>query len=364
MTHKSKIFIQTSVISLTVALTACVTTDRDRPNFPVAEICKEYCKEKPKEIFAVMDTRWDEDDNKLTSMPQGSFYINTPDGGMMTPSKAEGLDPDCFAERSFISPGAKPEAIKANDLAPDLADKDLTWDNTSIIFINFNKDGRLESWELKQQQATKSGSVYGDLDAALGSGAQSINSEYEHVRDLLSNLDTPAFSNTSGSPNYGPGRPRSDFISAEGFEARNLNSVPHEKTPFFKKLPAVNGKGVKDHVFFYVLLDENLKFDRNGAHLPYSAAANNALGQLYTPYIQYPIAPDDLSTKKDKVEVMPVHFYRGGNMATKFDEKRNPRKRCVYPYDIGVIADGQQGFKQKTPLRIDPEVEADGVPHL
>ena len=355
MTYKSKI-IYACALSTALLLTAC---EGDRPNIPNLEICEEICRNtvKTKEYFALMDMRWDE--NGLKPIPQGSFYVNGPNGVIVTPSKAEGLDPNCFAEKPFVFPNAESEQLKANDYAPDLADKDLTWGNTTIMFINFDKDGRLESRELKKEDANKSDHVISDLNSVLGSSSQSSTPEFEYVRDRLTKLNMPQVSQLTGSANTGPGRPLPGDISLEGFESIDLNGLPVEKTPFFKPLPSVNGNGVKDHVFFYVLLDENLKFNRKGGLLPYAPAANNALGQLYTPYIQYEIAPLD-KKKKQLVEVMPVYFYRGGNMAKEFDKERNPKGRCVYPYDIGVIADGQIGFPQKTPLKIDPEVEADG----
>ena len=88
----------------------------------------------------------------------------------------------------------------------------------------------------------------------------------------------------------------------------------------------------------------------------------NSIGQLYSPYIQYEIFPSTpYGAHSGKVDVMPVHFLRE-NMAQNIPPE-GPNSKCSYPYDLSVVAEGQDGKDgPNTPLLIDPETETDGPP--
>lgn len=334
MTHKN-ILLGTSLV-LGLSLGACVHYD---PDLAGQKACKDRCEE-------IGNTQF--------NTPLGSVWVQSVNGMLEHPHKGANLNPECFAR--------KPLEVKNANGNPKLAELDLTPQNTTIMLINFTEDGALESHSLSDIKGSQSKAVKNRINRILTSPPSDKYSEYEQIRDLLTNLQGVKVE----------GRPPANGIERNGFVRRDITAVPNDKTPFFKHLGLVNGQGVKDHAFFYVLLDDRLKFDREGPGIiAYGPPAKNSVGQLYTPYIQYEIAPAALNPafsfayplQPEKVEVMPVHFLRE-NMAANIPHE-GPDSKCSYPYSISVIAEGQSGVGgPDTPLLIDPETQTDGPPIL
>lgn len=243
---------------------------------------------------------------------------------------------------------------------------DLTWDNTTILFINFDENGRLESRELTSASIKKSGTVFSDLDQIMKESPGSPLNEYKAVQYFLTNL-------VHGS--NPPGRPRSQELESNNFGPRNLKvaDVPSDKTPFFNKFTLTatpSGRGEIDaktgHVFFYVLLDDYLRFQRD--HASARVYTPDTAKPMYSPYVLYPTVPQNIPVAPDMTQpvspkhpwymadVMTLHFLQGGNMTRDMEGD----VKCNYPFDIAVISDGQAGWANKTPLFIDPETETDG----
>jgi len=350
------VYIKTGLVFLasisTLSLAACISDGGrvDVNGDDAKQICEKYCSNIPKpdpEVFVLTNRK--QDGNNTEKFPHSQIYVKTEDGLLSAPNKRIGLDERCFAKDDFP--------------APHLRGVNLTTENTSIIFINFTKDGRLESRNMMENIGSKGGNVYNRINNIL---TTSQGGEYSLIQKHLEDL----VKSTSDK-----GRPTWDSIQYEGFEVKNMNGTPLDKTPFYTKLGVVDGtqgEGQKEHIFFYVLLDNELRFMRDtAAMLPYAPHAKNSIGQLYSPYIQYPIVPEDPALEPDSVDVMTVHFYRGGGMTDGMENEGMGDQiipaSCVYPYDIGVIANGQKtktnglvGFL-KTPQLIDPEVEAEGI---
>jgi hypothetical protein len=175
------------------------------------------------------DIKWSPIDQQFEDS-SGSIWVQGVNGLLEHPNKGAKLNPDCFSEAplSALSPDGNPR----------LAELDLTQDNTTIMLINFTKNGALESRELSTVTGSQSQHVLDDIRDVLNpntNGANGQDSDYERVREHLSNLQGVTFSQ----------RPAADVISDRGFMPRDLTPVPDEKTPFFKPLGLVGGKGVK-----------------------------------------------------------------------------------------------------------------------
>jgi len=293
-------------------------------------ICKDHCPPpnplKETLVKVLMDQRMD-DDGVLKPSPHSQLYVKTPDGKLKVANKSEGLDERCFSTKPYES--------------PHLRDVNLTEKNTTITFINFGKDGRVESRKLTAN-GVSSKLALDKINLVLNPlQSPGTTSDYEHIQEYLSEIV----------------RPGSNVLTAEGFEPRDLDPIDDEKTPYHEPFDLVqpdigSPHGMVDHVFFYVLLDSNLKFNRDtAAMIPYPPS----VGRLETPYIQYPIFT--ASSVSDPLEVMTVYFHRGGTMTNDL----NNDMYCSYPYDIGVVAAGQSGHMEDTPLLIDPEVRPKGV---
>ena len=356
------------------------------------EACIE-CKGGDETGLFVLEHKVPSDKDGFVSSKHGKLFVQTPNGKLSPLDKRKDLEPACFSTDDYLDDILRPidpeilaEATRIDleevlprgrrgkypgDFPPDymmsaspdlkaegnLWAMDLTWNNTTITFVNFNKDGGLESRVLTQSTATKSETVYGDINKIMqASSTGSPVNEYKAVQYFLTNL----VHNSSAV-----GRPPAGAIQNEGFDIRNLSSenVPKGKTPFYRKFKlTANPSGPNEidaktgHVFFYVLLDDNLKYHRDtAATIPYTP---QSAGTLYSPYVQYPIIPDKglMGTNPEKVDVMTVHFLQGGTMTQGMGA--NPK--CSYPFDIGVIAASQNGWNNFTPLLIDPETETDG----
>lgn len=340
---RNKLFLGTAVAAA-MLLSACDIFDGELSDEKLQEVCKDYCPEPEPTTYIITDSKWDDEAGGFISVP-GSVGIESADGQWIhVLNKSADLRAECFSAEPINSSGVR----KLDDL-------ELTWTNTTILLLNFTENGRLESRELKEDNGTTNGGVlYDTLDQWLDTNQQWNNSnptpEHEAIRNALTEFSRPDWNS----------------LDPSGVSKRDIRNVSDEKTPFFQKLR----HGVKDHVFFYVLLDDYLKFNRtSAAMLPYTPMLNNgSVGQLYSPYIQYPIVPElDLSATPQKIkdvsktEVLTVHFLRE-NMAMGIPQE-GPLSTCSYPYDIGVVAEGQEGPKgPSTPTKLDPETEADGPP--
>lgn len=322
----------------------------------IAKICSQHCQDQPPAAYVLMDTKWQTDLNGTSGFGQspGSIWVQGADGMYEHPHKGAKLNPDCFSK--------DPLEVRDSNGVPKLDKVDLTKENTTIILINFTEDGGVESHQLSDLTGSQAKGVKDTIHNVLTIPFFNGQVEYIQIRDALTSLNGASLT----------GRPTEDQILANGFEHIDINPVDDKKTPFYKRVGKKGGEGTYEHVFFYVLLDEKLKFNRSSpAIIPYGPAAENSVDQLYTPYIQYDIAPTDLNdahpsyplypTDNSQVEVLPVHFLRE-NMAEDIPREGDTTK-CSYPYDLGVIAEGQLGVGQPdTPLLIDPETETDGPP--
>lgn len=365
--------------------------EADRPRVSpgeIAENCEEYCSELrgAPDIYTLVGKAADAQ-GVLRNSPNDNIYVRTPTGVLKAPNKLEGLEPKCFSKTDFaadFAPAPDPKELRGLPTDKEFAERlgkelgatlpehyrinykggrpdgslwstNLTWENTTITFINFNKDGRLESRNLTKKSSTKSGHIRKALDHLLdpGNSTSPVN-EHLAVQHVLMALEGP--NNTRGRSLY-------NQIDTEGFTVRNLSNVPVEKTPFYKEFdlnlaPPAGVQQNEGHVFFYVLLDDHLRFNRDAAAMiPYAPRAATDIGSLYAPYIQHPVMPLDPVAEFEKADIMTVQFVQGGSMTQGLPKDAV----CAYPYDIGVKAESQVGFKQVTPLMIDPEVKTRGV---
>jgi len=319
----------------------------------VGKICKQYCSASAgpqtpgfavmmKKTFVngqptyvpmreVLIQSFDNDGRPSLVTPYEATYGASP-GGDSPPviNKSAGLDPACFAKEPYAT--------------PDLSDIVLDASNTTITFVNFDRNGRLESRDMSSTDP-----VYGKIADIL---SQSGSGDYTDIQRELMDMGRPAandlFSNVASLTNR-------DLIA---------NATPKKKTPFYTNLKKPTFSDATGHVFFYVLLDSHLYFSRdNAALITYAPAAENALETFYTPFVQYPVVPDVSDMDDDTVDepdgsqmdVLTFHFIRDvANGGADVDE-------CRYVYDKYVISKGQDTYSQRTPLFIDPEVTTRGV---
>ncbi len=310
----------------------------------VEKFCNEYCdtkttKEKPG-VFLMMkdavvngqkvsvpmrDIMIEGEDGTLVT-PYNASYGNSASGdGLPNPDKTVGLDPSCFATEPYET--------------PNLSQVDLTEENTTITFVNFDRNGRVESRDL-----LKTDPAYKNIESILGTTS---TGEYLTLQQNLSQISRPDVDALFVTGN-GPG--------SSAFKRRNLtlNQTPPEKTPFFTDLSDSTYKDSIGHIFFYVLLDEHLTFSRDTAALvTYAPNSESALGQLFTPFVQYPVYPKNPSP--DALDVLTFHFIRHKSMQSESGGT------CRYRYDKYVISAGQQDHFPSTPLFIDPEVQTEGI---
>jgi hypothetical protein len=300
------------------------------------ELCAEYCPEPTRPGVVVLTNNAVAPDGTQVDVPSNTIYfessdgsllstkdhtyVRSPSGGYEIPDKSIGLDPRCFSIVDFK--------------VPDLKDIDLTERNTTIKFINLSPEGRVESWELNG-----SSSAAADIASVLSVNPGAQN-EYEKIQDILTSMTKPSEAT----------------ISSAGLQTINLSQTPIDKTPFFERFTKPGGVSKKEHVFFFVLLDRDLEFNRDVAALiPYSANTGAGVKTLYGPFTQYPVVPE--TPVDTTMDVLTVLFMRGGTMTNGMSDKEN----CRYPYDFGVRSDAQGLLGHVTPVLIDPEIEAEGV---
>jgi len=326
-----------------VTLSGCgnipVKSDRD-----LAKFCEEYCRQsvsdKPKYTMMLNQVAIEGEPNK--TVPSQQVYVTSDTGTLVTPyhaaygnmvqnpeglghmDKAEDLEPACFSQTQYDP--IKLSKIKLNE------------NNTTITFVNFDKDGRLESRELSPQ-ASKSEGVAAIFD--INYTPQPYSTQYKDLQNVLSNISNSTI-----------------------LEERNLiaKNVPKNKTPFYSDLTQTTFFDDEGHVYFYVLIDDYLKFSRDYLALV-TYAPQSGVQELYTPFVQHPITPKYAA--EDKNDVLTFQFFRDPKLkADKIEE-------CRYVYDMHVISIGQDDSgdspqrnfieEHNTPLFIDPEVKTRGV---
>lgn len=293
------------------------------------------CHKKPR-VFTLNSYTYDIN-GKLVQVPfskliveNGNGEINAhgdvemvPDGDVYLESKRRNLKKECFSKTDY-----------SGDVA-NLSTIALTEDDITITVINLDDEGRLESYDLVDPNT-------GNLPSAITNAINTnpVLGNYEAIQIALSNM--PRSSVTTSNAN-------------NDIRARAISSTYSEKTPFYKPFPANFAGGSNGHVIFYVLADENLQFNRSLPVISHVPAAN--IGRLYSPFFKYEIMPAQPS---NKLEVQVLHFKRGGTMMEGMTPDAAGKMPCVYPYDLGVIAKGQDIGLQDTPLLIDPEVGPEG----
>ena len=207
----------------------------------------------------------------------------------------------------------------------------------TITVVDFDETGRLASYDIKN----RAGRYRNDLEAEFG-----IRGNYASIYKYLAGT-----SNSKRGLNLNDVNPDAD---QEFLTVRNLggeNPIPETKTPFFKRFTEAGQPGLEGHVFFYILGNENLRFNNTTPIVTYSPHLVRKNDGLYAPYFVYPL-------EKGGRDVLMVHFAQGGSMPKTIGKTTV----CNYPYDIGVVAKAQVPFIQETSLLIDPESETKGPP--
>jgi len=241
------------------------------------------------------------------SFMESSFDEKTNSWNYIT-GKTKGLNPKCFAEKKYHIDSLKQIALEAA--------------NISVTVINFDETGRLKSYDLADP-------IPNTLLGYVGN--------YEDIQEYLHEMGRVAMQ-TGGN----------------GVTVRDLSNTtkyPEKMTPFYKHFGVSEGDPNKGHVFFYVLVDKNLSFNRKIPLYTHSPGKT----PLYGPFKVYDVMPEH-ETVVDKPDVLVVHFKRGGTMLQGMQPNAAGEYDCNYPYDIAVVAEGQNGHPQRTPLLIDPIV--------
>lgn len=249
-------------------------------------------------------------DEESVFVPEAQDYVDM---------KRRDLIEECFSTYDY-----------RNDVKP-LSQVRLTEHNTTITVLNMDETGRLESYDLVDAAGGIPEIISDIFDLAeLGN--------YTKIQTALSGLNRLSVTpDTTGNIRVKP-RP-----------------IPghSDKTPYYKKFETSYQGGSDGHVVFYVLADQNLKFNEALPVIAHTAEAN--IGELFSPYFKYDILAANL-------QVMPLHFKRGGTMSKDPIPGTNKMALdCRYPYDLGVVSNGQSINTQDTPLLIDPEMGSDGL---
>ncbi|MEP3890328.1 MAG: hypothetical protein ABJN69_07655 [Hellea sp.] len=292
------------------------------------KICNGVCDTASEpEIFRLVSRTYI--NGKLENTSGSKLYVTSTDGDLVEPSdvtwerapgsdvfvekKRQGLDKACFADSDYTVSSLDGVELNASDV--------------TITVLNFDDEGRVESYDLE-----KTGGGYPDGLNALFAP----NKDYADIQAYLSGL-----TRAQVTP---------DGTGITRVTPKGLTNLTNENTPFDETLSAASDD--KGKVVFYVLADAKLTFSRGPfAMISYAPEADEAIGELYSPYVVYPVIPIDPGNNLD---VLVIHFKRGGSMS------QDENSQCRYPYDLAVVAEGQNGFSPRTPLLIDPEVLTNG----
>lgn len=325
----------------------------EKGDLNLAKVCKEYCRQNSpnKPNYTMMLNQVSVEGQPNRTVPARHVYVTSETGALITPydaaygnmvqnpealgymDKSEGLEPACFSQKKY-------EPIKLSEVK-------LNENNTTITLVNFTESGRLESRELSPETKT-----YDTIKTVFDGSyippqtRPASWGQYQHIQDILSSIP-PSVKNNPAE-----------------LQDRNLveNYVPKGKTPFYSDLTKKTFFDDEGHVYFYVLIDDHLKFSRDYLALV-TYAPQSGVQELYTPFVQHPVSPKFATMNKN--DVLTFQFFRNPDLeADKIEE-------CRYVYDMHVISIGQDdsgnstqlNFKQEhsTPLFIDPEVKTRGV---
>jgi len=314
------------LILIALLVLSYCSTDAGKKQF-----CDGYCGAgSDKQIYVLMNKS--NQGGQLLDMPYSKLLFKTEDGDLMAPSdgkwaragdsrdyvkkKTRGLQAGCFSTEDYT-----PASLSTLTLAKE---------DVTITVLNMSAEGRLESYDL----ATNPFDVSGQIPAQSGN--------YRNIQNYLLALPRTAFKPTSSTT-----------------AVRPLSGTPDEKTPFHKGFATTEGSPVNGHVMMYLLADDNLEFDRGPAAMyAHTPAAQSVIGTLYSPFFQYEVRP--FAPHNTRPDVLTIHFKRGGTMLDGLSKNTAGEYECDYPYDLAVIAKGQSGELQDTPLLIDPEIGPKG----
>lgn len=217
-----------------------------------------------------------------------------------------------------------------SDYPNDLWSKDVKLGEFKIVYIKFRKGGKLTSHTVNVDHPD--GNEYKDLEADVRNGGVS----YTELVDRLAKINPKELS----------------FIDKKIVD--DMGGENH--TPFDEEL----GK-VKRHVFVYVLLNKkNVKFQEKPGKALLSHRPSVVVHSPYNVFV-----PRDSDGKRHK-NIIVADFYRGGDIKQRVEKLAKIRKvpvsevECSYPYDLGVVLNGQNDTTTK--IFIDPSNGSKGPP--
>ena len=314
-------------------------------------VCNGICSSSPDEnIFVLVNQA--KVGGSYRETPYSKLLFKNPSGGLMSPRDAEwgtansekyvamktrDLDQACFSEKEYFP--------------PDLSLKTLTAAEIAIRVLDFGEDGSLESYEL-------------NIDPFTDTHPESSNVQLDTLR--LPNFKVP---NTDG--NYESIKYYLNHLSADKLKDagslvahRNMpDDTPTGRTPYHQGF-SKSFTGTNGFVYFYLLADDRIKFSENTPAM-YAHVANS-ITPLYSPYFQEDVEPKQTG----KPHMLVLRFYRYDGMVPI--DPATGEYNCKYPYDIAVIADGQDDKDDdipaqvgtvvvETPLLIDPDTGTRGT---
>jgi len=211
-----------------------------------------------------------------------------------------------------------------------------------ILFLNFTKSGRLETYSINANHAD--GKMF---KAIIDKAIQDGHNYYELAQNLA---DEPRNRKSFKQRNMG-NAPRPDLN-------RTRNSDKY--TPLY-----LYHEDKKRKALLYVLFDEHVRFNETQGNTIISSLPSSTT-PLYSPYF---ISDPIYTGNNGKNKVLLVDFYRGGDIAKRIKDYASATADvkaknvlCPYPYDLGLIMRGQSGNKNETPIFVDPENESKGPP--
>lgn len=288
--------------------------------------------------------------NDYLETPYSKLFFKNEAGELMTPRdakwvpsrgdeygkmKTRGLNPACFSETEYFP--------------PDLSSEILTSAEIAIRVIDFGEDGSLETYELFIDpfidEHPERLNLSFDGSRLPNDKVPNTGGNYDSIKDYLSQLQRNQLKHSGSAVTH----------------RKMPSETPTDKTPFHQGFDQ-GYTGRNGFVYFYLLADERIKFVQETpafyAHIP------ETIQTLYSPYFQDEVGFNQL----DNPQVLALRFYRHNTMVN--DVTTDPVTgdiNCEYPYDIAVIADGQdtpdgQGgiIEVETPLLIDPNTGTRG----
>ena len=291
----------------------------------------------------------------------GGSYKETPYSKLLFKNKSGGLMSPRDAKWGMAADSEDYVAMKTRDLdracfseteypPSDLSKEILTMDEIAIRVLDFGEDGSLESYELNFDPFTYVHPRSSDLlwqtsnNILLPGGVvPNTQNNFRSIKEYLSELTTI------------------DVNSL--LELRNMpDDTPTGRTPYHQGFTK-NYTGTNGFIYFYILVDDRIKFAEDTPAM-YAHVANS-IHSLYSPYFQEEVEPKQTG----KPHMLALRFYRYDGMVDL--DSATGEYNCKYPYDIAVIADGQDDYldnaptqigsvKVETPLLVDPDTGTRG----